>query len=133
MCISSSSNRIYAHTPDGELQARVIQTKTENTFEMMREIIHKGKNRNPNRLLELKAKALAPTRAKNVNELEKVLTEWKFVRRTIVEEDPEFSMADETLQTLLLRIIPADYVKDMREYLNRGLYKNDYYGFAQAL
>ena len=44
---------------DGELHARVIQTDYDEVMELMREVIYKGRNRNPNRLIDLKAKPLA--------------------------------------------------------------------------
>ena len=63
----------------------------------------------------------------------RVLTEWKYVRRQILEEDPNYKLDDETLQTLLMKIIPNDLVKPMRELLTQERYINDYHGFEQAL
>ena len=60
-------------------------------------------------------------------------TEWKYVRRQILKEDPNCKLDDETLQTLLMKIIPNDFVKSMRELLTQGRYINDYHGFEQAL
>ena len=45
-------------------------------MELMREVIYKGRNRNPNRLIDLKAKALLPPQANKASELDKILTEW---------------------------------------------------------
>ena len=45
---------------DGELHARVIQTNHDEVMELMLEVIYKHRNRNPNRLIDLKAKALSP-------------------------------------------------------------------------
>ena len=45
---------------DGELHARVTQTDYDEVMELMREVIYKGRNRNPNRLIDPKAKALSP-------------------------------------------------------------------------
>ena len=45
---------------DGELHARVIQTSYDDIMELMREVIHRVRNRNPSRLIDLKAKALTP-------------------------------------------------------------------------
>ena len=117
----------------GELHSRVTKTKSDYIIELMRGIIHKGRNRNPNRLLDLKAKALSPTRATKVEDIDRVLTEWKFVRRQIVEEEPSCTMDDETMQTLLMKVIPDSYVKAMRDLLTQGKYVNDYHGFEQAL
>ena len=47
----------------GELHARVLQTDTNHIMELMRETIYKGKGRNPNKLIDLKAKALSPPKA----------------------------------------------------------------------
>ena len=130
MCQLKAYLRTYTA---GELHARVTQVKSEGIIELMREIVYKGKNRNPNRLLDLKAKALAPQRAAKASDLERVLGDWKYVRRQIVEEDPSYSMDDETLQTLLMKIIPTELVKTMRDMLTQGKYKGDYHGFEQAL
>jgi hypothetical protein len=117
----------------GELHARVVQTDVINILELMRETIYKGKNRNPNKLIDLKAKALSPPKANKVNDLEKILTDWKHVRQQIVEEDKDYKMDDETMQTILLKIMPQDFVKDMREQLTQGKHHKDYHGFEQAL
>ena len=117
----------------GELHARVSKTKSDGILELMRETIHKGKNRNPNRLLDLKARALSPARAAKVEDIDRILTEWKYVRREIAEEEPTYSLDDETLQTLLMKIIPDTYVKSMRDLLTQGKYVGDYHGFEQAL
>ena len=45
---------------------------------MFRDVVHKGKNRNNNRLLALKAAVLSPPRASNAGELEKILVDWEF-------------------------------------------------------
>ena len=62
-----------------------------------------------------KEKALSPPRAAKTADVDRVLTEWKYVRRQILEEDPNYMLDDETLQTLLMKIIPNDCVKSMRE------------------
>ena len=51
----------------------------------------------------------------------------------IVEEDPKYKMDDETMQTILLKIMPPEYVKDMREQLAQGKHEDDYFSFEQAL
>ena len=51
----------------GELHARVSQTKSDGIMELMRDVIYKGRNRNPNRLIDMKAKALSPPRAMKVS------------------------------------------------------------------
>lgn len=42
-------------------------------------------------------------------------------------------MDDETMQTILLRIMPQKYVNDMRDKLTEGKHKNDNHGFEQEL
>ena len=111
----------------------VGKTISECVVELMREIIHKGRHRNPNRLLDLKAKALSPPKATRVEDLDKILTEWKHIRHQILEEDPNHTMSDETLQTILLKVIPQELVRDMRRKLKDGEYKDDYHGFGQCL
>ena len=82
---------------------------------------------------DLKAKALSPPRATKVTDLDKILTDWKHVRQQIMEEDSSYSMTGETLQTILLKIMPTAYVKEVRELITKGKYKDDYHGFEQAL
>ena len=118
---------------EGELHARIIQTDHNHIMELMRELIYKGKNRNPNRLIDLKSKALSPPRAMKSQDLPKVLSDWKHVRQQIMEEDPSYKMDEETMQTILLKIMPMEYVKDMRERLTDGKFDGDYYGFEQEL
>ena len=55
------------------------------------------------------------------------------MRQSIVEEDPRYRMDDETMQTILLKVMPQDYVKDMRDKLTDGRFENDYHGFEQEL
>ena len=117
---------------DGELHARVVQTDSGLIMELMREIIYKGRNRNPNKLIDLKSKA-PPPRAHKAGDLNKILTDWRHVRQQIVEEDPHYKMDDEMMQTILLKIMPQDFVKDMRDKLTEGKYQNDYHGFEQEL
>ena len=102
-------------------------------MDLLRDIAHKGKNRNPNRLTELKAKALSPPRAAKTADVDRVLTEWTFVRLQILEKDPNYNLDDETLETLAMKINPNDFVKTMRELLTQEMYLNDYHGFEQAL
>ena len=130
MCQLKAFLRTYT---GGELHARVTQTRSDGIMDLLRDIVYKGKNRNPNRLIELKAKALSPPRAAKTADVDRVLTEWKYVRRQTLEEDPNYKLDDETLQTLLMTIIPIDFVKSMRQLLTQGRYINDYHGFEQAL
>ena len=74
---------------------------------------------NPNRLIESNAEALSPPRAAKIADVDRVLTEWKHVRREILQEDAYYNLDDDTLQTLLMTIIPNDFVKAMRELLTQ--------------
>ena len=83
--------------------------------------------------MDLKAKALTPGKASKISDFGRVLTEWRHMSRQILEEDPHYVMTDETMQTILLKIMPQEYVKDMREQLTQGKHEDDYYSFEQAL
>ena len=85
---------------------RVTQTDYDEVMEMMREVIYKGRNR----LIDLKANALSPPKANKASELDKILTDWRHTRKLIVKEDPKYKMDDETMQTILLKIMPPEYV-----------------------
>ena len=52
---------------------------------------------------------------------------------TLPEGGPAVKLDYETLPTLLLQIIPNDFLKAMRELLTQERYINDYHGFEQAL
>ena len=93
----------------------LLRQDVNGIMDLLREIVYKGKNRNPNRLVELKPKALSPPRAAKTAGVDRVLTEWKSVRRQILDEDPSYKLDDKTLQTLLMKIIPNDFVKSTRE------------------
>ena len=110
----------------------MIQTDYDEVMELMREVIYKGRNRNPNRFIDLKAKALTPPQANTASDFDKILAEWRRTRKMIVEEDPKYKTDDETMQTLL-KIMPPEYVKDMREQLAQGKHEDDYFSFGQAL
>ena len=98
MCQLKAYLRTYT---GGELHARVTRTRSDGIMDLLRDIVYKGKNRNLNRLIELKAKALSPPRAAKTADVDRLLTKWKYVRRQILEEDPNYMLDDETLQTLL--------------------------------
>ena len=98
-------------------------------MELMREVIYKGRNRNPNGLIDLKVKALSPLQANKA----RIQTEWRHTLKMIVEEDPKHKVDDETMQTILLKILHPEHVKDMREQLAQGKHEDDYFSFEQAL
>ena len=63
----------------------------------MREVIYKGRSRNPNHLIDPKAKALSPSKANKVSDLDQILTDWRHTRKMIVAEDPTCRMDDNNL------------------------------------
>ena len=74
----------------------MTQTDYDDVMELMREVIYKGCNRNPNRLIDLKAKAVAaPNKARD---LDRILTEWRHTRKMILDEDPKYKMEDDAMQ-----------------------------------
>ena len=90
---------------DGELHVRVIQTDYDEVMELTRAVIYcKGRNRNPNRPIDFDAKALSPHQANKASDFDKILTECRETRQN-VEEDPTYNMDDETMQTILLKIM----------------------------
>ena len=117
----------------GSLFHRVNKTKKKDVDELLREIIQKGKNHNKNRLLTLKAQAYSPPRATKVEELETILTEWKHNLDQIEVEDKSFQIDDDTRMTILMKVMPKEYVKDMREKYHKDEYKDDYHKSEQAL
>ena len=84
----------------GELHMRVTHTDIPNIMELMRDIITKGRNRNENRMVDLQAKALDPRKANKLNDLQKVLTEWRHTRQQVKEEDPSFVLTDKQLRAI---------------------------------
>ena len=83
---------------DSELDASVIQTDNGEVMELVRKVIYK--RRNPNRLIDLKAKTLSPPKANEASDLDKILTDWRHTRKMIVEEDPNYKMDGEMMQTI---------------------------------
>ena len=65
---------------DGELHARELQTDTDEVMELTWEVICKGRNRNPNRLIDLGAEVLSPLQANKASDLDKILTEWRHAK-----------------------------------------------------
>ena len=117
----------------GELYARVLQTSDDDILELFRGIVWRGKNKNPNKLLDLKNMALRPPSAHKTADIDKVLTEWRHARREVLEEEPGFTLTDDQMQAILMRIIPTEFVREMRQHLASGKFKDDYHGFEQAL
>ena len=55
---------------------KVKASKSKDAANLYRELVHKGKNRNKNRLVNLKARVLEPRRAKTAADLENILVSW---------------------------------------------------------
>ena len=103
----------------GNFYDSVSKAETEDIFEILRATIKKGRNRNPYRMVAMKAEVLSPPRAKDAKELENVLNEWKFKYAEVQKYDPKFTLAEDTRKTLLMKVIPRDFVKIMREQFDR--------------
>jgi len=99
----------------GTLNLKTTKTPKENICELLREVIQKGLNRNKNRLINLKATVLSPARANKATDLSKILTEWKHTQALIKQEERSYQLDDDTLITLLFRIMLKDLAKEMRE------------------
>ena len=112
---------------------KVNKTKAEEAPEILRDIIQKGQSYNKNKLVSLKAQIYAPPRANKTEELEKILTEWKHNIDLVEKEDSTFTMNDDTKMTLLIKIAPKEYVKDLRENYFKAEYKDKYHLLEQAL
>ena len=56
-------------------------------FELLRDVVRNGRDRNPNKILQLKAKVIRPPVAKTVMELERLLADWKYEQVLITEAD----------------------------------------------
>ena len=89
----------------GLLHSKVMKTKPEDIFELLRDIVSKGKNRIMSRMLAIKAAVLAPSRTTSITELEKTLTEWEHQIFIIKEFEPEYVITEDTKMTILLSII----------------------------
>ena len=63
----------------------------------------------------MKAEILSPPRAKDMKELESILTDWKFKFTEISQFDEKFQLTDDTRKTILMKTLPRDYAKVMRE------------------
>ena len=85
----------------------------------------------PDRSLCLKAKALSPPTANQVEDLDNILTDWAHSRHHILEEEPGNIMSDEALQTSLSSISPQELARDMRRAVTYCDYTNGGHGFGQ--
>ena len=85
-------------------------------MELVREVMYNCRNRNANRLIDFKAEALSPRRTRSTI----ISRTGGTTRKMIVEEDPENKMDDGMKQTILLKILPQQYVNDLREQRAQG-------------
>ena len=103
----------------GQFYDKVTKTDAADVFELMRDTIKKGQNRNPYRMVAMKAELLSPQQAKSVKDLELVLTEWKHKYGEVRRYDPKFELNEDTKKTLLMKIIFRDFAKVMRENFDK--------------
>ena len=99
----------------GNHNQRISKATSEGVCEVLRDVIPKGKKRNKNKFVTLKVTVLGPPRANKPNEVTKILTDWKRTQFLIKQDEPSYSLDDDTLITLLFKIMPKDYIKEMRE------------------
>ena len=116
----------------GDLHARITHTQSKGCVEFLREMVCRGKDHNDNRLLDLKQLILSPAKATKVENLDKVLTEWKYNMEQVLEREPESGLSNENKKTILMRIMPPEYKVEMRKVFH-DTDKKDYYAFEQAL
>ena len=93
----------------GQFHDKVTKTAAADVFELMRDTIKKGQNRNPYRMVAMKAELLSPQQAKSVKDLELVLTEWKHKYGEVRRYDPKFELNEDTKKTLLNSIILREF------------------------
>ena len=98
-----------------------MKTKPERMFELLRDVVRRGRDRNPNEILQLKAKVIRSPVAKTVMELEQVLTDWKYEQALITEAD-QTTLDEEHQCTILMTIIPGEFV----EHMHKGFHKPEY-------
>ena len=84
-------------------------------------------------MLDLQAKALDPRKANKLNDLQKVLTEWRHTRQQVKDEDPSFVLTDKQLRAILFKILPEELLPEMRRKVADGRYEGDYLSLEQAL
>jgi hypothetical protein len=117
----------------GSMFNRVNKTKTDDIAEVLRDIVCKGKSHNKNKIVSLKATIFSPPRANKAEDIEKVLTDWKHNIDMVEKDDEDFVLTEDTKMTLLIKMAPKEYVKDLREKYLKPEFKNQYYMLEQAL
>ena len=83
------------------------------------------------KVLNLKSAVLNPPRAKKLEEMESIVAEWKH-QQEVIEQEDTLHMDDDTRITILMNIMPKEFVKDMRDKLNRERYVS-FHDFELAL
>ena len=117
----------------GLLHAKVMKTQSCGAFELLRDLVYKGRNRNRNRLLSLKAAVLSPPRASTLTDLEKILVEWEHQLGLIKEYDEPYDMSEDTKMTILMTIMLKEFLKDMRAIYNKKECEDNFHAFRQRL
>ena len=116
----------------GNLHARVIKGQESGVMDIYRDVVHKGKNLNANRMIKMKASILQPQRATKPEDLDKIIAEWKFDQRLVTEFDGT-ELTEEQLKTILMTIMPKDHVEYMRDHFFDAKFEGNYYAFEQEL
>ena len=116
----------------GNLHARVLKGKDAESFEVYRDIVCKGKNINSHRVINLKASILQPKKANKPDDLDKILADWKYEQKVVTEFD-QSELDEEMKRTILMTIMPKDYVEYMRDKFMEEKYKDNYHAFEQEL
>ena len=109
-----------------------MKTKPERMFELLRDVVRKGRDRNQNKILQLKAKVIRSPVAKTVMELEQVLADWK-CQTTLVTEADQTTLDEEHQTTILMTIISGEFVEHMRKVFHKSEYLHNCHAFEQQL
>ena len=106
----------------GAIHQRVSKAETDGDykfsngiFEVARDLIAKGRNRNPYRLVAMKAEILSPPRAKDAKELETVLSDWKHKVAVVHQYDDRFELTNSVKETILKKMVPREFLRIIRE------------------
>ena len=116
----------------GIIHTRVLKGKEDEVFDIYRDIVNKGKNINAHRIIQLKGAILRPKKAARLEDMDKILTDWKFEQKLVTEFDGS-EMSEENKKTILMSIMPGEHVEYMRGKFMEDKFKDDYFAFEQEL
>ena len=116
----------------GNLHARVLKGKGSDAFEIYRDLVHKGKNINMHRIIVFKTSILQPKKVIKAEDLDKVLTEWKYEQQLVTEFDGS-ELNEENQKSILMTIMPKEHVEYMRDHFLYNQFKDDCHAFEQEL